>query len=197
MSLYNYFSVAKRKDDGKEPPLKKQKLDDSSEDAKDADQERINKNRQAAEAHKAMRQGNDNSPSKPKPQKEETWLSKLLVEPSWREHLQKEFSQPYFLNLAKFLESEQAQNLQVFPPRDLIFNALNSCPFNKVFNNICQESLFPVFQQFLHLFYSGICSDSGSRPLSCTRPSPRTIVFRTKRGYCSSFSEEHLQGNEE
>ncbi len=54
------------------------------------------------------------------------------LEPSWLEHLQAEFSQDYMLALRQFLKNEKAQGKQIYPPGELIFNALDSTPFDKV-----------------------------------------------------------------
>jgi len=54
------------------------------------------------------------------------------LDPSWLEHLQAEFSQDYMLALRQFLRQEKAQGKQIYPPGELIFNALNSTPFDKV-----------------------------------------------------------------
>ena len=54
------------------------------------------------------------------------------LDPSWLEHLQAEFSQDYMLALRQFLRQEKAQGKQIYPPGELIFNALNSTSFDKV-----------------------------------------------------------------
>eukprot|EP00798_Chlamydomonas_sp_ICE-L_P015688 gene15688-21795_t len=60
-------------------------------------------------------------------------LSALLRQESWREALEGEFGRPYFQQLSAFLEQEWGnQKLKVFPPRNLVFNAFNSCPFDQV-----------------------------------------------------------------
>lgn len=60
-------------------------------------------------------------------------LEELLVEESWLEALPGEFQKPYAKNLSKFLESEtSAVGVTVYPPSHLIFNALNSTPFDRV-----------------------------------------------------------------
>lgn len=60
-------------------------------------------------------------------------MEELLVEDSWLEALPGELQKPYALNLCKFVESEIcAAKLPVYPPTQLIFNALNSTPFHIV-----------------------------------------------------------------
>lgn len=51
---------------------------------------------------------------------------------SWRMRLEEEFAQPYFKQLLDFVESEYETYPGVYPPKDLIFNALNSTPFERV-----------------------------------------------------------------
>jgi uracil-DNA glycosylase len=55
----------------------------------------------------------------------------VKIEPSWQKILQKEFDQPYFEQLVKFVKEEYATQT-IFPPAGQIFNAFNSCPFNDV-----------------------------------------------------------------
>jgi uracil-DNA glycosylase len=58
-------------------------------------------------------------------------LEELLVENTWREVLPGELEKPYFKNLCKFVESEISNgSVAIYPPQHLIFNALNSTPFN-------------------------------------------------------------------
>jgi uracil-DNA glycosylase len=54
------------------------------------------------------------------------------IEESWLNLLRNEFSASYFSELKSFLISENRTGKVVFPPGDLIFNALNSTPFHKV-----------------------------------------------------------------
>lgn len=55
----------------------------------------------------------------------------VKIEPSWKERLQEEFDKPYFENLITFVKQEY-RSYRVFPPGNLIFNAFNLCPFDKV-----------------------------------------------------------------
>ncbi|ALV23741.1 uracil-DNA glycosylase, family 1 [Campylobacter iguaniorum] len=58
-------------------------------------------------------------------------LAKVQIDPSWKEVLKDEFLSPYFLdikvNLINALKSST-----VYPPNNLIFNAFNLTPFDKV-----------------------------------------------------------------
>ncbi|MFR9504383.1 MAG: uracil-DNA glycosylase [Rikenellaceae bacterium] len=49
----------------------------------------------------------------------------------WQIALEEEFTKPCFDELSTFIDNEYAVH-EVFPPRDLIFNALHKCPFNRV-----------------------------------------------------------------
>lgn len=55
----------------------------------------------------------------------------VKIEESWKAQLQDEFDQAYFKTLTTFVRSEY-QHHQIFPPGQLIFNAFNLCPFDKV-----------------------------------------------------------------
>jgi uracil-DNA glycosylase len=51
---------------------------------------------------------------------------------SWRRVLAGEFEQGYFRDLESFVESEYRLKEGVYPPKNLIFNALNSTPYENV-----------------------------------------------------------------
>ncbi|RNC65349.1 uracil-DNA glycosylase [Proteiniphilum sp. X52] len=55
----------------------------------------------------------------------------VKIEESWKVHLQQEFEKPYFSTLTHFVREEYMAKT-VYPPARLIFNAFNSCPFDKV-----------------------------------------------------------------
>ena len=53
------------------------------------------------------------------------------IEASWKEQLKDTFVTPYFTKLTQFVKQEYEQHT-IYPSSELIFNAFNSCPFNKV-----------------------------------------------------------------
>lgn len=55
----------------------------------------------------------------------------VKIEESWKTHLQQEFEKPYFRTLTDFVRKEYAART-IYPPAKLIFNAFDSCPFDKV-----------------------------------------------------------------
>ena len=58
-------------------------------------------------------------------------IKKPDIESSWYEVLKQEFEEPYFYEIKSFLIQEKRQYI-VYPPSQLIFNAFNLTPFNKV-----------------------------------------------------------------
>ena len=54
-----------------------------------------------------------------------------ILEESWRERLKNEMDEPYYRELVEQVKQEYAQ-FPCYPPGNLIFNALNLCPFDKV-----------------------------------------------------------------
>ena len=48
--------------------------------------------------------------------------------------LASEFEQEYFKKLEETMATEYAAGKEIFPPKDLIFNAFNLTPFNKVWH---------------------------------------------------------------
>jgi uracil-DNA glycosylase len=59
-------------------------------------------------------------------------LDELLVEDSWLQVLPGELKKPYAQNLCKFVEHEIRGSTPIYPPPQLIFNALHSAPFDQV-----------------------------------------------------------------
>ncbi|MDR2840952.1 MAG: uracil-DNA glycosylase [Paludibacter sp.] len=55
----------------------------------------------------------------------------VKIEQSWKNVLQSEFSKSYFEKLVEFVKTEYQKTL-IFPPARLIFNAFDTCPFDKV-----------------------------------------------------------------
>ena len=58
-------------------------------------------------------------------------IKKPDIESSWYEVLKQEFEEPYFYEIKSFLIQEKRQYI-VYPPSQLIFNAFNLTPFDKV-----------------------------------------------------------------
>lgn len=56
----------------------------------------------------------------------------IQIESSWKHVLKEEFEKDYLKNLASYLLSEEKKGISIFPPKDLIFNAFNHTPFEKV-----------------------------------------------------------------
>ncbi|MBP5197266.1 MAG: uracil-DNA glycosylase [Bacteroidaceae bacterium] len=55
----------------------------------------------------------------------------VRIEDSWKAHLDKEFGKPYFEELTRFVRSEYGSCV-CYPPGQLIFNAFDTTPFDKV-----------------------------------------------------------------
>ncbi|MCK9343542.1 MAG: uracil-DNA glycosylase [Massilibacteroides sp.] len=55
----------------------------------------------------------------------------VKIEPQWKEKLQHEFEEDYFKNLVDFVKDEY-NHAVVYPPSNLLFNAFDLCPFDKV-----------------------------------------------------------------
>ena len=56
----------------------------------------------------------------------------IKLEESWKRRLGDEFSQPYMDGLRRFLLERKRSGAEVYPPGRLIFNALDSTPFERV-----------------------------------------------------------------
>ncbi|MFH0772981.1 MAG: uracil-DNA glycosylase [bacterium] len=58
-------------------------------------------------------------------------MKNVVIENSWKQALQGEFTQPYWEELAGFVRSEYLTKT-IYPPATQVFNAFNSCPLEKV-----------------------------------------------------------------
>jgi uracil-DNA glycosylase len=56
----------------------------------------------------------------------------VKIEESWKKALQDEFQKPYFSEIKAFLIKEKEASKTVYPPGNLIFNAFNMVPFDKI-----------------------------------------------------------------
>lgn len=56
----------------------------------------------------------------------------IRLEPSWKARLEDEFAQPYMRELRRFLLERKRAGAVIYPPGPLIFNALDSTPFERV-----------------------------------------------------------------
>jgi len=56
----------------------------------------------------------------------------IRLEASWKDRLADEFAQPYMTRLRAFLLERKRAGATIYPPGRLIFNALDSTPFDRV-----------------------------------------------------------------
>ena len=77
----------------------------------------------------------------------------VRIDPTWKQVLQQEFDKPYFELLTLFVKQEYRQH-QIFPPARLIFNAFDSCPFDKVKVVILGQDPYHDFGQAHGLCFS-------------------------------------------
>jgi uracil-DNA glycosylase len=56
----------------------------------------------------------------------------IRLEPNWKSRLETEFEQPYMVALRQFLVERKRAGSIIYPPGPLIFNALDSTPFDDV-----------------------------------------------------------------
>jgi len=54
------------------------------------------------------------------------------IETSWKEVMEEEFEKEYMINLRSFLQLRLQEGHTIFPAKNLIFNAFNHTPFDKV-----------------------------------------------------------------
>jgi uracil-DNA glycosylase len=56
----------------------------------------------------------------------------VKIEETWKQVLRQEFTKDYFFEIVARLRIERASGTIIFPPGQLIFNAFNTTPFDKV-----------------------------------------------------------------
>jgi uracil-DNA glycosylase len=56
----------------------------------------------------------------------------VKIEAGWKSILKEEFDKPYFIDLVNFVKNELRSGKQVYPPGQLIFNAFEKTPFDKL-----------------------------------------------------------------
>jgi len=56
----------------------------------------------------------------------------LRLEPGWKAHLEGERSKTYWKTLFSFLSAEERKGAKIYPPKEMVFSALDLCPFDKV-----------------------------------------------------------------
>jgi uracil-DNA glycosylase len=56
----------------------------------------------------------------------------VKLHPSWMVPLADEFSQPYMVTLRQYLLERKSLGAKIYPPGEMIFNAMNSTPFESV-----------------------------------------------------------------
>ena len=78
----------------------------------------------------------------------------VKIEDSWKNALHKEFTKPYFLQIATHLKTERATKAVIYPPGSLIFNAFEHTPFDKVKVVILGQDPYHGPQQAMGLSFS-------------------------------------------
>jgi len=76
------------------------------------------------------------------------------IEDTWKKVLYNEFQKDYFIKLKQFLEDEKSKNKKIYPPGNLIFNAFEKTPFNKVKVVILGQDPYHGFGQAHGLCFS-------------------------------------------
>ena len=75
------------------------------------------------------------------------------IEESWKDALTEEFNKPYFMELKEFL-LEEKKKFKVFPPGNMIFNAFNRTPVDKVKVVLIGQDPYHGFRQAHGLCFS-------------------------------------------
>lgn len=77
----------------------------------------------------------------------------IIIEQSWKKHLNSEFEKPYFKQLVNFIKNEYALKT-IYPKGKKIFNAFNKTPFDKIKVVILGQDPYPKPDQANGLCFS-------------------------------------------
>lgn len=80
--------------------------------------------------------------------------SKVSLEAGWNTQLRSEFEQPYMQELRQFLAQRRREGATVFPPREQMFQAFNSTPFDQVKVVVLGQDPYHGLQQAHGLSFS-------------------------------------------
>ena len=97
-------------------------------------------------------------------------LDRVVLHDSWKQALRSEFEADYMRALRGFLVSERKAGKVIFPPSNLIFNALDQCPLPKVKVVVIGQDPY-IFTAQAH----GLCF---SVPLGVKQPPSLINVFQ-------------------
>lgn len=78
-------------------------------------------------------------------------LLKYIKDPQWKAFMQR--YNPYLIELEMMLNQLDRQGVTVYPPRPLIFNALNLTPLKKVIFNDVHMFISIDFMYMMKIFY--------------------------------------------
>ncbi|KZV21328.1 uracil-DNA glycosylase [Dorcoceras hygrometricum] len=124
-----------RRESSSSPPLVRSvsSLDDASASISSEQKLRMNFNKALARSKRNLKLCSDKVSKATDAGIGYVKLEELLVEETWLEVLSGEFQKPYAKKLSEFVENEICHgSVPVYPPQHLIFNALNTTPFDQV-----------------------------------------------------------------
>jgi uracil-DNA glycosylase len=78
----------------------------------------------------------------------------FFLEPSWQKALENELAKPYLAELKAFVAKERYSGCEVYPPEELVFNALQVTPFSSVKVVIVGQDPYHGFGQAHGLSFS-------------------------------------------
>lgn len=117
-------------------------------------------------------------------------IDRVVLEEGWKQALRVEFESDYMAELRSFLLQESKAGKQIYPPANLIFNALDACPLSSVKVVIIGQDPY-INEGQAH----GLCFSV----LPGTRPPPSLVNIFKEIDAClretssdeESFSPEH------
>ncbi|EOU3033712.1 uracil-DNA glycosylase [Campylobacter coli] len=84
-------------------------------------------------------------------------IDKIKINDDWKEFLRDEFQKKYFLEIKKQYLNAINQNIVIYPPANLIFNAFNLCPLKEIKIIILGQDPYHQPNQAMGLSFSVPC----------------------------------------
>ena len=113
-------------------------------------------------------------------------FSKLYVHSSWKEIFEQEFKEEYFGELEKYLSTflnKTKGNVEMFPYPDLVFNAFNTCPLDKIKVVIIGQDPYHDYEKHNGIVVPQAMGLSFSVPVGINIPSSLKNIYRNQKEF--------------
>lgn len=115
-------------------------------------------------------------------------FSKLHIHSSWKKIFEKEFKEEYFEELEEYLsvylkKKKKENDLEIFPHPDLVFNAFNSCPLDKIKVIILGQDPYHDYEKHDSVIVCQAMGLSFSVPIGIPVPSSLRNIYKNQKKF--------------